>query len=96
MIKHIVMWKVKEENKQENIKKMIAQLENLKDKIQEIISIEAGMNFNSGDAAFDIVLYSEFENEETLAKYQSHPAHQEVATFIKSVTENRAVVDYKS
>lgn len=96
MIKHIVMWKLKEDKKAENAEEMKNRLNALKDQISEIVAIESGINYNESDAAFDIALYSEFKSEEELATYQAHPQHQEVAKFIKSVTVNRAVVDYRS
>jgi hypothetical protein len=89
------MWKLKEENKAENAMEMKNRLNALKDQIDEIIAIESGINFNTGDAAFDIAIYSEFKSEKDLAAYQVHPAHQEVVKYVRSVTENRAVVDYK-
>ena len=95
MIKHIVMWELKEKNKAENAKKIKIMLNDLKNKIDEIVSIESGININSGDAAFDIALFSEFKNEKDLAAYQIHEEHQKVVKFVRSVTTNRAVVDYK-
>ena len=95
MIKHIVMWKMKEENKADNAKIMKQKLDDLKNQIDEIVAVEAGVNINDSDAAFDIALYSEFKNEKDLAIYQAHPAHQEVVKFVRSVTCNKAVVDYR-
>ncbi len=99
MIKHIVMWKLKEiaagGTKIENAKKMKLQLESLKDKIKQIKFIEVGINFINSDEAYDVVLYSEFETEENLSIYQNHQEHLKVANFVKSIIDKRAVVDYK-
>ncbi|MFW6029828.1 MAG: Dabb family protein [Halanaerobiales bacterium] len=95
MIKHIVMWKLAEENKEENLKKMKEILEGLREKVLEIEHIEAGIDINRSEAAYDIVLYSSFRNKEDLATYQKHPDHLEAAEFIKKVTTDRAVVDYE-
>ncbi|MBN2282169.1 MAG: Dabb family protein [Candidatus Marinimicrobia bacterium] len=94
MIKHIVMWKLKDENKAENASEMVARLAVLKNKIEEIKHIEAGVNINPAEVAYDVALYSEFENEVSLSNYQNHEAHQEVVKFIRSVTTSRVVVDY--
>ncbi|MGL5634047.1 MAG: Dabb family protein [Sarcina sp.] len=95
MIKHIVMWKLKEENKADVAKKIKKSLEFLKNEIIEIVEIEVGININESDAAYDVVLYSRFKSEEDLDIYQKHPKHLEVSGFIKSVVASRVVVDYK-
>ena len=89
------MWKLKEENKAENGVEMAKRLNALKDQIDEIVAINSGVNFNESDAAFDIALYSEFKSREDLDAYQVHPAHQEVVKYVRSVTTNKAVVDYQ-
>ena len=99
MIKHIVMWKLKDfaegRNKADNALRMKQALENLKLKVPEIVEIEAGIDFNKSEAAFDIVLYSSFKSQEDLLRYQKHPDHQLVADFINKIQVERAVVDYE-
>ncbi|MGL4774051.1 MAG: Dabb family protein [Clostridium sp.] len=97
MVKHIVMWKFKDaegRSKEENALKMKEMIENLVGKINEIIELEVGVDFNKSGAAFDLVLYSSFENREDLNAYQIHPEHQKVVQFAEKVVEERAVVDY--
>ncbi len=99
MIKHIVLWKLKDQiegtSKIENALKIITQLEDLKNHIPEIVQIEAGRNFNSSEVAYDVALYSTFVSKEDLEKYQQHPDHVKVASFINSVVDERVVVDYE-
>jgi ATP phosphoribosyltransferase len=98
MIKHIVMWKLKDNaegcTKEENAEKIKSLLEKLKGKIDEIKYLEVGINVNSSDSAFDAVLVSEFESLETLNSYQVNPEHKKVSAFVKSVRVDRKVVDY--
>lgn len=94
MIKHIVMWKLKEENKEKNAIKIKNDLEALKDKIEELKSIEVGINFNESEAAYDVVLYSEFESKEDLNSYQNNKDHKEVGAFVRTCAIDRKVVDY--
>ena len=98
MIKHIVMWKLKEEaeghSKEENAKLIKNMLEGIKDKIKEIVKIEVGIDFNKSEQAYDIVLYSEFNCKEDLDSYQINPKHVEVASYVKKVTNSRIVADY--
>ncbi len=99
MIKHIVMWKFKESAEgataQENVKKAKALLEGLVEHLPEIKELEAGVDFNRSERAFDLVLYSTFASKEDLDAYQIHPEHKKVAQFIGSVVEMGKVVDYE-
>jgi len=99
MIKHIVMWRLKDfaagASKEENAMKLKETLEALDGVIDEIISIEVGINFNNSPVAFDVVLYSEFEDREGLEAYQKHPEHLKIVDFVGEIRTDRAVVDYE-
>ena len=95
MIVHIVMFKFKDENRVLNIAKVQAKLEKLEQKIDELKSMEVGVNFNESERAFDLSLYSTFENEEALKVYALHEEHLKVVELIKSVTLESKVVDYQ-
>jgi hypothetical protein len=100
MIKHIVLWKLKEnvdgKSKPETAKELKTALEELKGKIKEIQSLEVGVNFNTADTACDVSLYTEFKTQEDLDKYQKHPDHLKVAELVKKSTIERRVSDYES
>ena len=66
MIKHIVMWKFKE-NEEENMKKFLEGLNSLKAIIPEIKYMETGININPNNE-YDAILISEFETMEDLKK----------------------------
>jgi len=95
MIKHIVSWKLQEENKKENAIQIKTKLLSLIGEIDEIIELEVGIDFNQSEAAHDVLLYSTFDTVEDLNVYQNHPKHQEVVVFVKSVVTARVVVDYQ-
>ena len=94
MLKHIVMWKIKEENKKESAMKIKTDLEALKGKISEIVDIEVGIDVDVIENNYDVILVSTFKSEEDLNAYQVHPMHIEVAKFVKSVALSRVAVDY--
>ena len=94
MIVHIVMFKFNEEDKQANLVKVRAILEQLPKKIDELISLEVGINFDKADRAMDLSLYSTFKTKEDLESYAVHPAHLKVVEFIKTVVCESKVVDY--
>jgi len=92
MLKHVVTWKMKEENKLENIMEIKKRLEALVGVIDEIKSLQVGINENGGE--YDIILITDFEDKKALEAYDAHPAHQAVRQFVRSVVETRIAVDY--
>ena len=94
MIVHIVMFDFKEENKAKNIAKTKVMLDALVEKIEPLLSMEVGVDFNGSERAMDLSLVSTFETKEGLSEYATHPAHLAVVTFIKEVTVLSKVVDY--
>lgn len=98
MLKHIVMWKLKEsalgKGRAENAQILKEKLENLVGKIAEIRSLQVGINVKGSDMAYDAVLISAFENEEALEIYKNHPEHVKISTFCKEIRESRTFVDF--
>lgn len=93
MIKHVVMWKFKE-NEEENMKKFLDGLNSLKNIIPEIKYMETGININPKNE-FDAILISEFETMEDLEKYKNHPEHLKVSALCKSIRLDRQAIDYE-
>jgi len=88
------MLQFKEENKRDNIVKVKELLENLESSIDELNSIEVGVNFSESLRAFDLSLYSKFDTKENLKVYATHPEHLKVLEVIRAVTLESKVVDY--
>ena len=99
MIKHIVMWKFKEEaegaTKQENILKVKAMLEALPEKIDFIREMQVNINVNPKESMYDAVLISEFDSLEDVERYRVHPEHKKISSFVSLIREGRASVDYE-
>ena len=98
MIRHIVMWKLKDfgqtEIKALNAARLKDELYHLKNEIVQIKALKVGINLNP-ENEYDVVLESEFDNWEDLDIYQKHPAHLKVVEFVKTVRDLRAAVDYE-
>ena len=94
MVKHIVMFDFKEENKEANIQKAKEMLEALLESVPTLKGIEIGVNFANEERAMDLSIYTTFENKEGLEAYAIHPEHLKVVKFIKSVANSSKVVDY--
>jgi len=88
------MFKFCEENREINIKEVTKKLNALVELVPTLKSMEVGINFTESDRAFDLSLYSTFENKEDLKAYAIHPEHLKVVELIKSVTLESKVVDY--
>jgi hypothetical protein len=99
MIKHVVMWKFKDfaagNLKEENIEIAVEKLLLLKDLVDEIKFLEVGKNINESDAAYELVLITEFENLSDLEQYQIHSEHEKVKDFIGKTAAKRVLVDYE-
>jgi len=94
MIVHIVMFKFKDEKKEENIIEVSKRLGALVDLIPSLKSMEVGIDFSQTDRAFDLSLYSTFENKEGLKEYAVHHEHIKVVELIREVSLESKVVDY--
>jgi len=100
MIRHIVMWKLKEKaqgaNKEKNAQKLKLILEGLRTNIEEIKAVEVGIQTNPDNSeALDVVLICDFETELDFQMYTRNTHHQKALNFIESVAEKRYYVDYK-
>ncbi len=96
MVKHIIIWKLKDNINKEEIKKGIKEnLEGLFGKIDGLVEIKVQTECLESSNA-DLMLYSVFENEEALKNYAVHPEHVKVAdTFVRPYTETRSCLDFE-
>lgn len=95
MIKHMVMWKVKDDVPAEDKVEMKRQLEALKGVVPTLIDIEVGIDVLGSDQSKDVVLYSEFASMDDLQAYNTHPEHLKVVDFVKPRVCERHAVDYE-
>lgn len=99
MVKHIILWKLKEElsaEEKENVKAGIkAGLEGLLGVIPGMTAIQ--VNYPGlGSSNADVMLDSTFESAEALKNYSVHPAHVDVAnTKVRPFTQTRLCLDFE-
>ncbi|MEJ5286064.1 MAG: hypothetical protein CH6_4259 [Candidatus Kapaibacterium sp.] len=98
MLKHIVMFKLKEDyqgkDKSSLAKEIKEALEKLPSLIPQIKHYEVGINQLDDPRAYDIVLVSAFENKDELEIYRNHSAHKKTLEFILERALDAKVVDY--
>lgn len=95
MITHIVLFKMKERNK-ENMEKAKDVLMSMKGKIAELQHLEVGTDVVRSARSFDIALVTKFNNIADLNSYQINPIHVEVSQYMISIREVSVTVDYVS
>lgn len=96
MVKHIILWKLKSEYNNADIKADIKNgLEGLLGKISGLVEIKVQIEALPSSNA-DVMLYSVFSDEKALKEYAVHPEHVYVAdTFVRPFTETRMCLDFE-
>lgn len=98
MVKHIIIWTLKEMDAEEKakVKKGIKEgLEGLLGVVPQIKDIKV-VTDNLPSSTGDLMLDSTFESAEDLSGYSKHPAHVAVANEkVRPYTENRACLDFE-
>lgn len=99
MIKHIVMWKLKDQaegaDKATNMARMKSLLEGCRGLVPGMGAFEVGLATADLEATYDVVLYSEFADAAALDAYQHHPQHVAIKPFIGAVRLERQCLDYE-
>ena len=93
MVKHIVMFKLKEKNA-ENMEAAVSILRGLDGKIKSRRFIEVGVDSQETERSYDLVLTTHFDDQEGLSAYASHPTHLPVIETMRNLCSNSIVVDY--
>ena len=96
MVKHIILWKLKDEVADKTaVKRGIKEgLEGLKGQIPGLTDITVRIEGLEGSNA-DAMLDTTFENEAALKGYAVHPAHVAVANAkVRPFTQTRLCLDY--
>lgn len=99
MVKHVIIWKLKEEYSEEQKKEIKAGikagLEGLKGQIPGLLEIQVHTDGLASSNA-DLMLDSTFLDESSLKGYAVHPAHVAVADGkVRPYTASRSCLDFE-
>jgi hypothetical protein len=98
MLKHIVMWKLKDHaegaDRATNAREMKRRLDACAAIVPGIVTFEVALAQLGHEATCDVVLYAVFEDAAALAAYGAHPTHQALVPFFKAVRDGRECMDY--
>lgn len=99
MVKHIILWKLKEELSADEKKQILA---NMKENLEGLVGKVPGLTRMNivisplASANAEVMLDSDLESEEALKGYAVHPDHVHVAnTYVRPYTEVRMCMDYE-
>jgi len=99
MIKHIVIWQLKEHaegaDKASNAVRMKELLDACAGIVPGLRKLEVALAQPGLDCTYDVVLYSEFDSREALDAYQNHPQHVALKPFVAAVRSARQCMDYE-
>lgn len=100
MIRHIVMFKLKEsitpEERNNQIRESFELTKDFKAEIPALVEFKLVANSDQAPASnYDIALICDFDSMEGLDQYQEHPVHKKFGAFITGVRESRACIDFE-
>lgn len=99
MVKHIILWTLKEMSEEEKSKvksDIKVSLENLKGKIPGLVEIKVNIDGRLASSNADVMLDSTFENEAALKAYAVHPEHVAAANEkVRPWTVSRSCLDFE-
>ncbi|MBQ0077842.1 MAG: Dabb family protein [Bacteroidales bacterium] len=100
MVKHIILWKLKEDLTPEQKATVIAGikegLESLKGKVPGLIDIKVNTERILPSSNADLMLDATLESPEALKGYAKHPAHVAIAdTKVRPFTAARTCLDFE-
>lgn len=97
MIKHVVVWKIKDPaQKTAHANAVKRALEALRGHIPGLLAIEVGIDIGYDAQAYDVALYAEFADRAALDSYQKHPLHEDAKAIVSVLVTGRHAVDWEA
>ena len=93
MLIHMVLWRFDDPA---DADEAIRRLRGLQREIDVVRRLAAGRNVVPSDRAYDVGLLLEVDSVEDLAVYRDHPAHVEVAQFVRARSTAVAACDIEA
>ena len=96
-IRHVVAWKLATDDnalRAEQARKIADDLLALRGRVPSILDIQVGPDVLGG-ANWDVALVADFADVAGLDAYQTHPDHQAVVGYVRSVVSDRVAVDFE-
>lgn len=91
MVKHVVIYKLKDSNDSIKLKETFL---SMKGKIDELLEINVGIDMLKITRSYDVCLECVFNSLDDMAKYKSNAVHLKIKDFVHSVVLESHSVDY--
>ena len=94
VIRHIVMFRIKDENKDE-IPQLVENFRGMKGRIEGMLDLEAGQDVLHSERSYDLALITVFDTMASFQAYQTHPAHMPVKKRMHEVRSASVACDFE-
>ncbi len=94
MIRHIVLFKIKDEYKNE-IPELVGNFLAMKGRIEGMTDLEAGADILHSERSYDLALITVFDSRESFDAYQTHPVHMPVKKRMHIVRSVSVACDFE-
>ena len=94
MIRHIVLFKIKDEYKEE-IPQLVRNFYGMKGKIEGMLDLQAGQDVLHSERSYDLALITVFDSMESFQAYQTHPVHMPVKKRMHEVRSASVACDFE-
>ena len=94
MIRHIVMFRIKDEFKNE-IPQLVKNFQGMKGRIEGMIDLEAGADILHSERSYDLALITLFDSRKAFDAYQTHPVHMPVRKRMHEVRSASVACDFE-
>ncbi|MFD5598977.1 Dabb family protein [Leucobacter sp. NPDC058333] len=96
-LRHIVSWKFAGDTREErdvHAAQAIAAIDPLREIVPTVRALSLHRNELFDGANYDLTLIADFDDEDGLAVYASHPEHLPVIAMMKEITTARTATDF--
>ena len=93
MIIHIALFKWRTGVSEEEIVRVMGEIQSLKEKINEVTELYCGKNFSKWSKNYTHAVIVKVKDREALEAYRSHPLHLPVAKRMEELEEDSIGID---
>ncbi len=93
MLRHIVLFKIKDEYKKD-IPDLVKGFYGMVGKVEGLLELEAGADILGSERSYDLALVTVFADRASFDAYQAHPAHLPVKKRMHEVRSGSVACDF--
>ncbi len=94
MVKHVVMYKLREDCK-DKAEELMGKFLSMRGKIEGLTDVCTGRDFKREGRSYDVALISTLESRTALENYAVHPVHLPILAYAKTIVEKSHSVDFE-